>query len=85
MMTTHAGLRIDDRFQVTIPRVKGSQINALAIEFQMLGYRGVECVSADPLTGSVRIHYKPKRTNLQRILHQLGELGWIEDAAKLPA
>jgi hypothetical protein len=66
------------RMQVVIPLVRGSMTNALAIQFQLLGCRGIEVVKANAESGSVVIEYNSKRTSLQHALRLLRGLGWME-------
>ncbi len=47
-----------------MPSVKGSAENARTLESAFRGFHGVRQVNANPLTGSLLIHYDPEATSL---------------------
>jgi hypothetical protein len=68
---------IDGRIRIFIPKVKGSHVAAVEIADRLRGCRGIDNVSANPVTGNVLITYDSNRTTQWDVLDSLREMGFL--------
>jgi heavy-metal-associated domain-containing protein len=66
---------IDGRLRVRIPAIKRNAGAAVSLEQSLRRVRGVKGVRANPLTGSVLIHYDPWRIGQGELLELFGVSG----------
>ena len=70
---------LEGRLRIKIPEVKGAALKAREIEGHLALSPGVEEVSANPITGSVLVHYNPRLICQEEIILALQELGYLEE------
>ncbi|MCG6551636.1 MAG: hypothetical protein L7F77_04860 [Candidatus Magnetominusculus sp. LBB02] len=67
---------VPGRLRIKAPVLKGSQRELLVNMFQ--GFDGVKSVKANPITGSLAIHYCPELIDAEIILDMLEKRGGID-------
>ena len=65
-----------------VSRVKRNAELAQAVQQQMLEVAGVRSIEANPLTGSVVIHYDPAATSAGAIISTLTERGYAPEQSR---
>lgn len=68
---------VPGRLRVRAAAVKGSEEKAAAVRALLEPVSGVRSVAANPLTGSVTIHYDQQVTNHLRLMDLLDERGYF--------
>ena len=63
---------VPGRLRVHVPRIKGSEAHARALESSLSAIKGIYAVESRKLTGSVVIHYDPETINPQALMLELG-------------
>lgn len=76
---------LEGRIRIRVPEVKGSPDRAREIETQIRLMDGVDAVNANPVTGSVLIHYDARRTMMADITETLRTWGYLRHAAPATA
>jgi copper chaperone CopZ len=71
---------IEGRLRIKVPEVKGAPERARVIESQIRMIDGVDEVVANPITGSVLIHYDARRTLMADITETLQTWGYLRHA-----
>jgi copper chaperone CopZ len=70
---------IEGRFRLKVPAVKGAPHEAVRLEAQLELVEGVDEVTANPVTGSVLVHYDPRRTSTEAVTEALRGWGYLGD------
>ncbi len=72
---------LEGRLRIKVPEVKGSSLKAREIEGHLALCPGVEEVSANPITGSVLVHYNPRLIGQEEIILAFQEIGYLSGNA----
>jgi len=72
---------LEGRLRIKIPEVKGAPLKAREIEGHLVLCSGVEEVKANPITGSVLVHYNPRLIGQEELILALREIGYLEEHA----
>ena len=72
---------LEGRLRIKVPEVKGASLKARDIEGHLALCPGVEEVSANPITGSVLVHYNPRLIGQEEIILAFQEIGYLLETA----
>jgi copper chaperone CopZ len=70
---------LEGRLRIKIPAVKGAARKAREVEGHLALCPGVEEVAANPITGSVLVHYHPRLIGQEEIILAIQEMGYLEE------
>jgi hypothetical protein len=70
---------LDGRLRIKTTVVKGAPDKARAVEQQLGGCAGITQVTANPITGSVLVHYNPSGITQHELLAELRTLGCFHE------
>jgi copper chaperone CopZ len=71
---------LDGRLRIKSPVVKGAPEKARKIEQQIGSCTGIIEVTANPITGSVLVHYDPRELTQKELLDELLTLGCLHES-----
>jgi copper chaperone CopZ len=69
---------IPGRLRVKTPQVKGNHDKAKDVEYLLNGHQGVNRVAANPLTGSIVVHYDSTAVNDRSLIEMLENNGYFK-------
>jgi copper chaperone CopZ len=72
---------IEGRFRLKVPAIKGAPDEALLLESRLELVEGVERVTANPVTGSVLVHYDARETSAEDVTDALRGWGYLGTVA----
>jgi cation transport ATPase len=69
---------LEGRIRIKVPEIKGSPAKAGELERQVQWQSGIHSIKANPTTGNVLIYYDSQKTEPEKILNTLKELGYFQ-------
>lgn len=72
---------VPGRLRVRVPRVKNNPEYGRVVETSIAGMEGVSAVQANPVTGSVIIHYDPRTAEVSALFARLADHGLATETA----
>jgi hypothetical protein len=69
---------VPGRLRIKTPRIKGNKDGALELQRWVSSMNGIRSAEANPLTGSLVIHFDEKRTCPESITHALSKAGYFD-------
>lgn len=79
MSTTSYLHALDGRLRIKSPVVKGAPEKAREVEQQLGSCLGITQVTANPITGSILVHYNPSGITQKELLDELRSLGYFQE------
>lgn len=79
MSTTSYLHALDGRLRIKSPVVKGAPEKARKIEQKIGSCTGITEVTANPITGSVLVHYDPRELTQKELIDELRTLGCFHE------
>jgi cation transport ATPase len=71
---------VPGRLRIKIPSIKHNHHRACKIEGRVMALYGVQHVSLNPTTGSLKIMYDPDEIASDEIIHSLSTAGYLDEA-----
>ncbi len=69
---------LEGRIRVKVPEIKGSPAKAGELERQVQWQSGIHSIKANPTTGNVLIYYDSQKTQQEKILKTMTEIGYLQ-------